>query len=204
MHSARGRAMMKARDVRRHYLWTTTTRIKCVSRLPGSSILTVRRWIPTMEELFPILLSRRLKEKILQSMATDPYPQFSICRRPHRWSYQINGYSRQLTGPVNLGNPVEITIGSLAGMIIKMTGSKIKDRLSSSSTGWSETAEARYLSCLKRIRLVSQNWCRNRAGEDGGIFQGHFEEVKGRRGDVVKPWILFVFHDSDPKPPKGA
>jgi UDP-glucuronate decarboxylase len=30
------------------------------------------------------------------------------------------------TGPVNLGNPVEITIGSLAGMIIKMTGSKSK------------------------------------------------------------------------------
>ena len=30
------------------------------------------------------------------------------------------------TGPVNLGNPVEITISSLAGMIIKMTGSKSK------------------------------------------------------------------------------
>jgi UDP-glucuronate decarboxylase len=30
------------------------------------------------------------------------------------------------TGPVNLGNPVEITINSLAGMIIKMTGSKSK------------------------------------------------------------------------------
>jgi UDP-glucuronate decarboxylase len=30
------------------------------------------------------------------------------------------------TGPVNLGNPVEITIKSLAGMIIKMTGSKSK------------------------------------------------------------------------------
>ena len=30
------------------------------------------------------------------------------------------------TGPVNLGNPVEITIGALAGMVIKMTGSKSK------------------------------------------------------------------------------
>jgi UDP-glucuronate decarboxylase len=30
------------------------------------------------------------------------------------------------TGPVNLGNPVEMTISSLAGMIIKMTGSKSK------------------------------------------------------------------------------
>jgi UDP-glucuronate decarboxylase len=30
------------------------------------------------------------------------------------------------TGPVNLGNPVEITINSLARMIIKMTGSKSK------------------------------------------------------------------------------
>jgi UDP-glucuronate decarboxylase len=30
------------------------------------------------------------------------------------------------TGPVNLGNPVEITISSLAEMIIKMTGSKSK------------------------------------------------------------------------------
>jgi UDP-glucuronate decarboxylase len=30
------------------------------------------------------------------------------------------------TGPVNLGNPVEITIKYLAGMIIKMTGSKSK------------------------------------------------------------------------------
>jgi UDP-glucuronate decarboxylase len=30
------------------------------------------------------------------------------------------------TGPVNLGNPVEMTIGSLAKMIIKMTGSKSK------------------------------------------------------------------------------
>jgi len=30
------------------------------------------------------------------------------------------------TGPVNLGNPVEITISTLAGMIIKMTGSKSK------------------------------------------------------------------------------
>jgi UDP-glucuronate decarboxylase len=30
------------------------------------------------------------------------------------------------TGPVNLGNPVEITISSLASMIIKMTGSKSK------------------------------------------------------------------------------
>jgi UDP-glucuronate decarboxylase len=30
------------------------------------------------------------------------------------------------TGPVNLGNPVEITINDLAGMIIKMTGSKSK------------------------------------------------------------------------------
>jgi UDP-glucuronate decarboxylase len=30
------------------------------------------------------------------------------------------------TGPVNLGNPVEFTIGSLADMIIKMTGSKSK------------------------------------------------------------------------------
>ena len=29
-------------------------------------------------------------------------------------------------GPVNLGNPAEITIGTLAGMIIKMTGSKSK------------------------------------------------------------------------------
>jgi UDP-glucuronate decarboxylase len=28
------------------------------------------------------------------------------------------------TGPVNLGNPVEFTIGSLAAMVIKMTGSK--------------------------------------------------------------------------------
>jgi UDP-glucuronate decarboxylase len=30
------------------------------------------------------------------------------------------------TGPVNLGNPAEITISSLAAMIIKMTGSKSK------------------------------------------------------------------------------
>jgi UDP-glucuronate decarboxylase len=30
------------------------------------------------------------------------------------------------TGPVNLGNPVEMTISTLAGMIIKMTGSKSK------------------------------------------------------------------------------
>jgi UDP-glucuronate decarboxylase len=30
------------------------------------------------------------------------------------------------TGPVNIGNPVEITISSLANMIIKMTGSKSK------------------------------------------------------------------------------
>jgi len=30
------------------------------------------------------------------------------------------------TGPVNLGNPVEMNISSLAGMIIKMTGSKSK------------------------------------------------------------------------------
>jgi UDP-glucuronate decarboxylase len=30
------------------------------------------------------------------------------------------------TGPVNLGNPVEFTINSLAEMIIKMTGSKSK------------------------------------------------------------------------------
>jgi len=30
------------------------------------------------------------------------------------------------TGPVNLGNPVEVTISTLAGMIIKMTGSKSK------------------------------------------------------------------------------
>jgi UDP-glucuronate decarboxylase len=30
------------------------------------------------------------------------------------------------TGPVNLGNPVEFTIRSLAEMIIKMTGSKSK------------------------------------------------------------------------------
>jgi UDP-glucuronate decarboxylase len=30
------------------------------------------------------------------------------------------------TGPVNLGNPVEIKISELAGMIIKMTGSKSK------------------------------------------------------------------------------
>lgn len=30
------------------------------------------------------------------------------------------------TGPVNLGNPVEMTISSLAGMIIKLTGSKSK------------------------------------------------------------------------------
>ena len=29
-------------------------------------------------------------------------------------------------GPVNLGNPVEFTIRSLADMIIKMTGSKSK------------------------------------------------------------------------------
>ena len=29
-------------------------------------------------------------------------------------------------GPVNLGNPTEITIGTLAGMIIKLTGSKSK------------------------------------------------------------------------------
>jgi UDP-glucuronate decarboxylase len=30
------------------------------------------------------------------------------------------------TGPVNLGNPFEMTISTLAGMIIKMTGSKSK------------------------------------------------------------------------------
>jgi len=30
------------------------------------------------------------------------------------------------TGPVNLGNPIEITVGTLANMIIKMTGSKSK------------------------------------------------------------------------------
>lgn len=30
------------------------------------------------------------------------------------------------TGPVNLGNPVEVSVGELAGMIIKMTGSKSK------------------------------------------------------------------------------
>lgn len=30
------------------------------------------------------------------------------------------------TGPVNLGNPVEVSVGDLAGMIIKMTGSKSK------------------------------------------------------------------------------
>jgi UDP-glucuronate decarboxylase len=30
------------------------------------------------------------------------------------------------TGPVNLGNPVEVTISSLAGKIIEMTGSKSK------------------------------------------------------------------------------
>ena len=30
------------------------------------------------------------------------------------------------TGPVNLGNPVEITIRALAEMVIKMTGSKSK------------------------------------------------------------------------------
>jgi UDP-glucuronate decarboxylase len=30
------------------------------------------------------------------------------------------------TGPVNLGNPIEVTISSLAEMIIKMTGSKSK------------------------------------------------------------------------------
>ena len=33
-----------------------------------------------------------------------------------------------LTGPVNLGNPTEISIGELAGMIIKKTGSKSKLR----------------------------------------------------------------------------
>jgi len=30
------------------------------------------------------------------------------------------------TGPVNIGNPVEISVGDLAGKIIKMTGSKSK------------------------------------------------------------------------------
>jgi len=30
------------------------------------------------------------------------------------------------TGPVNLGNPIEITVGTLANMVIKMTGSKSK------------------------------------------------------------------------------
>jgi UDP-glucuronate decarboxylase len=39
---------------------------------------------------------------------------------------RLMGTPDTFTGPVNIGNPVEITISSLAQMIIKMTGSKSK------------------------------------------------------------------------------
>jgi UDP-glucuronate decarboxylase len=39
---------------------------------------------------------------------------------------KLMGTADSFTGPVNLGNPVEFTIKELAGMVIKMTGSKSK------------------------------------------------------------------------------
>ncbi len=79
------------------------------------------------------------------------------------------------TGPVNLGNPVEITIKTLAEMIIKMTGSKSKIVYLPLPQDDPKQRKPDITLAIKELKLVSESRCRNRAGEDGGVFQENFE-----------------------------
>ena len=48
---------------------------------------------------------------------------------------QDDGDPGGVTGPINLGNPVEQTVSDLAGMIIRLVGSGLQDRLSRAARG---------------------------------------------------------------------
>jgi UDP-glucuronate decarboxylase len=72
---------------------------------------------------------------IVQALKNEPIAVFGEGRQTRAFCYvddMIEGFVRlmdapdALTGPINLGNPVEFTIGDLAKTIIELTGSRSK------------------------------------------------------------------------------
>ena len=70
------------------------------------------------------------------------------------------------TGPVNLGNPVELTISSLADMIIKMTGSKSKIVYLPLPQDDPKQRKPDISLAKKELGLVAGGWMLKRIGED--------------------------------------
>ncbi len=72
---------------------------------------------------------------IVQALKGDPLPVFGVGTQTRAFCYvddMIEGFVRlmaapdDVTGPINLGNPVEVSIGELAEKIIALVGSKSK------------------------------------------------------------------------------
>ena len=93
----------------------------------------------------------------------------------------------EVTGPINLGNPAEMTVKALAERVIALTGSRSQDRVSPAPAGRPEAAPAGHRAREGDPRLGADHAARGGAREDGGVLRPAAQERRGHAGSLPAP-----------------
>ena len=93
---------------------------------------------------------------------------------------RLMGTPAEITGPINLGNPVEYSIRELAEVIVELVGGgAVRYRACAIAGRRSASAAARYILGPKRSGLGADHSLEGGLGADHPLFRGH----NGRRAD---------------------
>ena len=108
-------------------------------------------------------------------------PRLLLRRRPDRRLAAPDGpHADDFTGPVNLGNPVEMPIRHLAEKILELVGGKSKLIFAAAAGRRSDAALPRHHAGARKAQVGAEGRPRRGAGEDDRLFRQPAEEQQGR------------------------
>ena len=126
---ARAPATTRASAAPRPCSSTITASTGCRSRSRGSSTPTARACTPTTAAWSPTSSSRRCRASHHHLRRRHPDALVLLRRRPGRGLDPADGRRPdEVTGPINLGNPVEFTIRQLAEKVLAADRLALEDR----------------------------------------------------------------------------
>ena len=119
-----GPVTMRGNGVPKLFFLISTANTIFLLKSLGSLTPMALGWTQTTAEWSQTSLSKHCRTAQLPFMERENKPaRFATSRISSRGSFRFMDSEEEITGPINLGNPVEFQISELADLILELTGS---------------------------------------------------------------------------------